>query len=73
MTTSTLAEPKTVPLGLVKSTKTSLLGLLAIAAIAVTKTEKFAFASGANGDSVTVDAGAARHWPVEAFVWQMVT
>src|SRR5580700_11238243 len=60
VTTSTLAEPKTVPLGFVKSTTTSLLGLLAIAA-------------GANEDSVTVDAGAARHWPVEGFVSQMVT
>jgi len=73
VTTSTLAEPKTVPLGFVKSTTTSLLGLLAIAAVAVTKTEKLAVAPGANEDSVTVDAGAARHWPVEGFVSQMVT
>ena len=73
VTTSTLAEPKTVPPGFLKSTKTSLLGLCLIAAVAVTKMEKVAFASDANGDSVTVDAGAARHWPEEGFVWQMVT
>ena len=69
----TLAEPETVPLELVKSTKTSLLGLLAMAAVAVTKTENVALAPGANGDSVTVGVGAARHSPVEGLVWHRVT
>ena len=44
-----------------------------MAAVAVTKTENDAFAPGANEESVTVGAGAARHWPVLAFVWHRVT
>jgi hypothetical protein len=61
VTTRTLAEPRTVPLALVKSTKTSLLGLLAMAAVAVTKTEKVGVAPAANGAMVTVGPGAAMH------------
>lgn len=73
VTTVTLADPKTVPLGLVKSTTISLLGLLAIAAVAVTKTENVAFAPDAKGAKVTVGPGAARHCPVEGLVWHRVT
>ena len=56
-----------------KSTITSLLGLLAMAAVAVTKTEKVGVAPDAKGATVTVSAGAARHWPEEGLVWHMVT
>jgi hypothetical protein len=73
VTTSTLAEPKRLPPGLLKSTKIWLLGLLAMAAVAVTKTENVGVAPLAKGATVTVGAGAAMHWPVEGLVWQSVT
>ena len=73
VTTRTLADPKIVPLGLVKSTSIWLLGLLEMAALAVTKTEKTGVAPLAKGATVTVGPGAARHWPLEGLVWQIVT
>jgi len=73
VTTRTLDEPRTDPLELVKSTTTSLLGLLAMAAVAVTKTENVGAAPAANGARVTVGPGAPTHCPLEGFVWQRVT
>jgi len=57
----TLADPRTVPLALEKSTRTSLFELLAIAAVAVTKTEKLGVAPAPNGARVTVGPGVAMH------------
>ena len=59
VTTRTLAELRTVPLALVKRTKISLLGLLAI--VAVTKTEKLGVVPAANGARVIVGHGVAMH------------
>ncbi len=39
----------------------------------MTKTEKVGVAPDAKGDTVTVGAGAARHWPVDGLVWHRVT